>query len=144
MISDNSSVGLVIVWLFILHRLWCYQVWLSRETNEQACVYYREVHLFGNSGKDFHHSCQTKPVHPIKHFQQNSNSSDWYCNEYELCFHWFVIKNPFWNQHFDLGQNSILRGGQSIVDIDAADKGRLYVTTMKQMNFQDVIPSIPT
>ena len=37
----------------------------------------------------------------------------------------------------------MLRGGQLIVDSDAADNCRLYVTTMKAMNFQDEIPSIP-
>ena len=37
----------------------------------------------------------------------------------------------------------ILRGGQPIVDFDAADSCRLYVTTMKTMNFQDDIASIP-
>ena len=51
--------------------------------------------------------------------------------------------NPFWYEQFDLRQNRILRGGQSIVDFDAADNCRLYVTTMKAMNFQDDIPSIP-
>ena len=34
-------------------------------------------------------------------------------------------------------------GGQPIVDFDTADNYRLYVTTMKAMNFQDDIPSIP-
>ena len=48
-------------------------------------------------------------------------------------------KNPFWYQQFDLRQIKILRGGQSIVDFDTADNCRLYVTTMKAMNF----PSIP-
>ena len=52
-------------------------------------------------------------------------------------------ENPFWYQHFDLRQIRILRGGQPIVDFDAADNCRLYVTTMKAMNFQDNIPSIP-
>ena len=37
----------------------------------------------------------------------------------------------------------ILRGGQPIVDFDAVDYFRLYVTTMKAMNFQGDIPSIP-
>ena len=36
-----------------------------------------------------------------------------------------------------------LTGVQPIVDFDAADKCYLYVTTMKAMNFQDDIPSIP-
>ena len=52
-------------------------------------------------------------------------------------------ENPFWNQHIDLRQIRILRGGQPIVDFDAADNCRLFVTTMKAMNFQDEIPSIP-
>ena len=53
-------------------------------------------------------------------------------------------ENPFWYQQFDLRQIRILRGGQPIVDFDAADNCRLYVTTMKAMNFQDDIPSIPS
>ena len=52
-------------------------------------------------------------------------------------------ENPFWYQQFDLRQIRILRGGQPIVDFDAADNCRLYDTTMKAMNFQDDIPSIP-
>ena len=52
-------------------------------------------------------------------------------------------ENPFWYQQIDLRQTRILRGGQPIVDFDAADNCRLYVTTMKAMNFQDDIPSIP-
>ena len=51
--------------------------------------------------------------------------------------------NPFWYQQFDLRKSKILRGGQPIVDFDTADNCRLYVTTMKTMNFQDDIPSIP-
>ena len=52
-------------------------------------------------------------------------------------------ENPFWYQQFDLRQIRILRGGQPIVDFDTADNCRLYVTTMKAMNFKDDIPSIP-
>ena len=46
-------------------------------------------------------------------------------------------------KQFDLRQYKKLRGGQAIVDFDTADNCRLYVTTMKAMNFQDDIPSIP-
>ena len=49
-------------------------------------------------------------------------------------------ENPFWYQQFDLKQIRILRGGQPIVDFEAADNCRLYVTTMKAVNFQDDIP----
>ena len=52
-------------------------------------------------------------------------------------------ESPFWYQEFDLRQIRILRRGQPIVDFDTADNCRLYVTTMKAMNFQDDIPSIP-
>ena len=55
----------------------------------------------------------------------------------------FYTENPFWYQQFDLRQIRILRGGQPIVDFDAADNCSLHVTTIKAMNFQDVIPSIP-
>ena len=52
-------------------------------------------------------------------------------------------ENPFWYQQLELRQYRILRGGQPIVDFDAADNCRLYVTTIKAMNFPDDIPSIP-
>ena len=51
-------------------------------------------------------------------------------------------ENPFWYQQVALRQIRILRGGQPIVDFDAADNCRLYLTIMKAMNFQDDIPSI--
>ena len=52
-------------------------------------------------------------------------------------------ENPFWYQQFDLREIRKLRGGQPIVDFDVADNCRLYVTTMKAMNFQDDMLSIP-
>ena len=52
-------------------------------------------------------------------------------------------EDPFWCQHLDLRQNRIHRRGQPIVHFDGAVFCRLYVTTMKSMNFQDDIPSIP-
>ena len=52
-------------------------------------------------------------------------------------------ENPFWYQQFDLKQIRKLRARQPIVEFDTADNCRLYVTTMKAMNFQDDIPSIP-
>ena len=53
------------------------------------------------------------------------------------------IENPFWYQQFDLRQFRILRGGQPTIDFVDADNCRLYVTSMKAMNFQDDIPSVP-
>ena len=49
----------------------------------------------------------------------------------------------FWYQQFELRQVRILREGQPIVDFDAADNCRLYVTRMKGMNFQDDTFSFP-
>ena len=55
----------------------------------------------------------------------------------------FFTENPFWYQQFGLRQYRILRGDQPVVDFDAADNYCLYVSTMKALNFQDDIPSIP-
>ena len=52
-------------------------------------------------------------------------------------------QNPFWCQQFDLRQIRTLKGGQPFVHFDAAHNCCLYVTTMRAMNFQDDIPSIP-
>ena len=52
-------------------------------------------------------------------------------------------ENPFWYQQFKPRDIRILRGGQPIVHHDTTDNCRLNVTTMKAMNFQDDIPSIP-
>ena len=52
-------------------------------------------------------------------------------------------ENFFQYQQIDLRQTSTHRCGQPIVYFDAADTCRLYVTTIKAMNFQDDSPSIP-
>ena len=51
-------------------------------------------------------------------------------------------ESPLWYQQIDLKQIKKLRRGQPIVDFDAADNGRLCVTTMEALNFQDAIRSI--
>ena len=72
------------------------------------------------------------PVRRIA-FAMNTNSafSGSYNENHLLC------------RQFELRQIRILRGGQPIVDFDAADNCRFHVATMKAMNFQDDIPSIP-
>ena len=52
-------------------------------------------------------------------------------------------ENPYWYQQFGLRHIRILGGGQSVVDYDTSDNCRLYVTTMRAMNFRGVLPSIP-
>ena len=66
-------------------------------------------------------------------FEMNSNSA----------FTGSFAENPFWFQQFNLRVIKILRGGQPIVHHHTTDNCRLYVTTMKALNFQDDIPSIP-
>ena len=46
-------------------------------------------------------------------------------------------ENPFCYQHFDGRQIRVLRGGQPIVDFDAADNCHLYVTRKIATNFQN-------
>ena len=50
-------------------------------------------------------------------------------------------ENPLCYQQLDIRQTRILTGCQPIVDFDAADNCRLYVTTRKTMHFQFDIPS---
>ena len=72
------------------------------------------------------------PIHRIA-IAMNTNSA----------FTCSFTENPFWYQQFDFRQSRGLRGGQPIVDFDTTNNCRLYVTTMKAMNFQDDIPPIP-
>ena len=51
-------------------------------------------------------------------------------------------ESPFWCQQIDLNEIRILRGGQPIVDFDAAGNFRCYVMTMKAMNFQEDMASV--
>ena len=52
-------------------------------------------------------------------------------------------ENPFWYQQCDIRQIRTLRVGQPILDFDTPNKCSLYVTTMKEMNFQVDLPWIP-
>ena len=71
---------------------------------------------------------------PVRRIASAMNSNSAFTGSY--------AENPFWFQQFQLRQIRILKGGQPTVDFDAADNCRLYVTTMKAMNFQDDIPAI--
>ena len=126
--------------LLIVHfTLW---MMIITKTNGYACLYSCVYQLFKNSCTDFHHSCQTKTVLSRKHFQQCSESSDCYCNE-NSAFVGSYTENSFRYQQLDLRQIKKLRVGQPILNFDAAVICRLYVTTMKAMNFQYQIFSIP-
>ena len=71
------------------------------------------------------------PIHRVA-IAMNTNSA----------FTGSFTENPFSYQQFDLRQVRILRRGQPNLDFDFADNCRLYVTTMKAINFRDDIPSI--
>ena len=51
-------------------------------------------------------------------------------------------KSPFWYQQFNLRDIRILSGRRLFVHHDTTDNCRLYVTTMKAMNFQNDVSSI--
>ena len=51
-------------------------------------------------------------------------------------------ETPMWYEQFDLTQIRKLRGGQPIVDFDAADSCHFYVTTMEAMSIRDNIIAI--
>ena len=140
MISDNRNFSLG---LLTLHSLYCPQGWLSQQRNGHACLnvpvefnfseplsktsiiparqnQFIQENVFNNA-----------PVHRIA-FAMNINSA----------FTGLKTENLFWFQEFNLRQSGILRGGQPILSFDAADNCRLYVTTMKAMNFQGQNPPI--
>ena len=142
MISDNPNVSLGIVDCSLYTR----RIALKDDYHKKRMdmlAYAPVDYNYLETLADIHHTCETKPIHSRKHFQQCSHSSDCYFNEHKLCLSGSFTENAFWYQQFDVGQIRILRGGQPIVDFDTADNCRLYVTTMKAMNFQDDIPSIP-
>ena len=66
-------------------------------------------------------------------FAMNSNSA----------FNGSFAENPFSYQQFNVRDTRTLRGGQPIVHQDTTDNCRLYVTTMKAINFEGDIPSLP-
>ena len=128
--------------MFTWHSSYCSQRWLSQEFNGHASLYSCGVQLIGNSCKDFHHCCQTKPFHSRKHFQQCPSSSVANAMNTNSAFTGSYTDSPLWYQQFDISQFTILRGGHPIVNFDTADSCRLYVTKMEAMNFQDDVPPI--
>ena len=68
MISDNPNVSLGIVDCSIYTR----RIVLKddyHKKNGHARLRSCRIHLFGNLGKDIHHTCQKKPIHSRKDFQ---------------------------------------------------------------------------
>ena len=86
MIRDNPNVSLGIVDCSLYTR----RIALRDDYHMKRMDMLAYTPVEFNYLENFHHSCQTKPVHSRKHFQQCSSSSDCYCNEYKLCIHWIL------------------------------------------------------
>ena len=121
--------------------------WCSKKTTTKERVstslYSKWVQLNGSIGKNYiiparqnqfiqENIFKTAPIRRIS-IAMNSNSA----------FTGSFAENPFWYQQFFLGDIRILTGGQSKLQHYTTDNCRFYVTTLKAMNFQDGIPSIP-
>ena len=52
-------------------------------------------------------------------------------------------ENHFHDQNFGLREQGIVRGGRSILSVDATNDCRAYITTMKEMKFNEEIPALP-
>ena len=143
MISDNPNLSLGIVECSLYtHRVALKDVYHKKRMNVLAFAPV-ECHYLETLAKTFiiparqnqfiqGNIFNNAPIRRIA-IAMNTNSA----------FTCYFTENPFWYQQFDLRQIRILIGGQPIVDFDTADNCRLYMTTMKAMNFQDDIPSIP-
>ena len=143
MISDNPNVSLGIVDCSLYTRRIALKDDYNKKQMDMLAYAPVEFNYFETVAKTFiiparqnqfiqENILNNAPVHRIA-IAKNTNSA----------FTGSHFENLFWYQQFDLRQIRILRGGQPIVDFDAADNCRLYVTTMKATNFQDGIPSIP-
>ena len=88
MISGNPNVSLGTVDCSLYTRRVALKDDYHKKRMDMLAFHSCGVQLLGNSCRYFHRSCQTKPVHSQKHFQQCSSSSDCYCNENKLCIHW--------------------------------------------------------
>ena len=87
MISDNPNVSLRIVDCSLYIRRNALKDDYHKKRMDMLAYAPVEFNYLETLAKTFYHSCQTKPVHSRKHFQQCSRSSDCYCNDYQLCIH---------------------------------------------------------
>ena len=143
MISENSNVNLGIVDCSLYTRLVMLKEDYHKKRMSQLANAPVEYNYIETLAKTFifpapqnqfiqENKFNNAPIRRIA-IAMNSNSA----------FTGFFEKNPFWYQQFNLRDIRRLRGGQPIVHHDTTDICRLYVTTMKAMNFQDDVPSIP-
>ena len=143
MISDNSNVSLGIVEFSLYTR----RIALKFDYHK------KRMDMLAYTPKEFNHWETLAKTFIIPagqcHFIQENIFNNAPVRRFAIAmitnsaFIGYYTENPFWYQQFDLRKIRILRGGQPIIDFDAAGNCRLYVTTMRAMNFQDDIPSIP-
>ena len=143
LISDNPNVSLGIVDCSLYTRHIAFKVDYQKKTMDLLAYASVEYNCLETLAKTFiiparqnqfiqDNISNNAPVHRIA-IAMNKNSA----------FTGLYTESPFWYQQFDFGQIKVLRGGQPNVDFDTADDCRLYVTTMKAVNFQVDIYSIP-
>ena len=87
MISDNPNVSLRIVDCSLYTRRIALKDDYHKKENGHARLCSCRIQLFGDFGKDIHHTCEAKPIHSRKHFQQCPHSSSRDCNECKLCLY---------------------------------------------------------
>ena len=93
MIRYNSNVSLGIV----ACSLYTCRIALKDDYHRKGMnmlAYAPVEYNYLETGKDIHHTGETKPNHSRKHFQQASHSSSPDCNEHRLCLHWFFYWKP--------------------------------------------------
>ena len=143
MINDNPNVSLGVVDCSLYTRRIALKVEYYKKRMDQLAYNPVEYNYLVSLAKTFMISARQSqfiqenilsntPVLPIA-LAKNTNSA----------FTGWYTENAFWYHQFNLRQMRIHRGGQPIVDFDAADNCCLYVTTMKAMNFQDDTISLP-
>ena len=101
-ISDNPNISLVIVDCSLYIRRIALKDDYHKKRMDMLAYTPVEFNYLETLCKDFHHSCQKKPVHSRKHFQQCSSSLDCYCIEYKLCIHWIfysksILVSTIWS-----------------------------------------------
>ena len=143
MISDNSNVSLGIVNCSLYTRRIDLKDDYHRKRMDMLAYTPVEFNYLETLAETFIHPARRKQSIQENIFNNNPDRRIAIATNTNSAFTGSYTENPFWYQQFELRQIRILRGGQPIVDFDAADNCGLYVTTMKAMNFQDDISSIP-
>ena len=86
MISDNANVSLGIVDCSLYPRRIAFKDDYHKKRMDLLASRRK---IFGDFGKNIHHTGEAKPILSRKFFQQCSDSSSRDCKEHKLCLHWF-------------------------------------------------------